>query len=64
MEFYLTAIHQGLAFAALGLGIFLSLRILNIPDITTDGSYTSGGIITAWMLVNGWSPMIAVFSSM
>mgnify|MGYP000337813260 FL=1 len=64
MEFYLTAIHQGLAFAALGLGIFLSLRILNIPDITTDGSYTSGGIITAWMLVNGWSPIVAVLSSM
>ncbi|HOS47654.1 MAG TPA: ABC transporter permease [Bacteroidia bacterium] len=64
MEFYLTAIHQGLAFAALGLGIFLSLRILNIPDITTDGSYTSGGIITAWMLVNGWSPVIAVFAAM
>lgn len=64
MEFYLTAIHQGLAFAALGLGIFLSLRILNIPDITTDGSYTSGGIITAWMLVNGWSPIVAVLASM
>lgn len=64
MEFYLTAIHQGLAFAALGLGIFLSLRILNIPDITTDGSYTSGGIITAWLLVNGWSPIICVIASM
>ena len=64
MEFYLTAIHQGFAFAALGLGIFLSLRILNIPDITTDGSYTSGGIITAWMLVNGWSPIVAVLASM
>jgi len=64
MEFYLTAIHQGFAFAALGSGIFLSLRILNIPDITTDGSYTSGGIITAWMLVNGWSPIVAVLASM
>lgn len=68
MDFYTTAIIQGLGFTALGLGIFLSLRIFNIPDITTDGSYTLGGAVTAVMLINGCHPLltmvIAIISGM
>src|SRR3569832_304419 len=52
MSFYLTAILLGLGFASLALGIFLTMRIFNIPDITTDGSFTLGGAITAVMLTN------------
>jgi putative ABC transport system permease protein len=51
MSFYLTAILLGLGFASLALGIFISMRIFNIPDITTDGSFTLGGAVTAVMLV-------------
>ncbi|MEP7169057.1 MAG: ABC transporter permease [Bacteroidota bacterium] len=60
MDFYTTAIVQGLGFVALGLGIFLTLKIFNIPDITTDGSYTLGGAVTATMLVNGFNPYITL----
>lgn len=63
MDFYTTAILQGLGFAALGLGIFLTLKIFNIPDITTDGSYTLGGAVTALMLVNGFNPYITMFAA-
>ena len=48
--FYLTAILLGLGFAALATGIFISMRIFNIPDITTDGSFTLGGAVTAVLL--------------
>lgn len=51
MEFYLSAIIQGLCFSALALGIFISMKIFNIPDITTDGSFTLGGVITAVLLL-------------
>lgn len=51
MDFYLTAILQALCFSSLALGIFISMKIFNIPDITTDGSFTLGGSITAVMLV-------------
>jgi len=51
MGFYLTAVLLGLGFASLALGIFISMRIFNIPDITTDGSFTLGGAITGVMLV-------------
>ena len=53
--FYTTALVLGLAFGAMALGVFLSMRIFSIPDITTDGSFTLGGAVTAIGLVNGWS---------
>lgn len=52
MDFYLTALLQGLCFSGIALGIFISMKIFNIPDITTDGSYTLGAAVTAVMLIN------------
>lgn len=60
MDFYTTAIIQSFAFAGMCLGIFLTLKIFNIPDITTDGSFTLGGAVTAVMLVNGYHPLIVL----
>lgn len=51
MDFYLTALLQGLCFSAIALGIYISMKIFNIPDITTDGSYTLGAVVTAKLLV-------------
>ena len=64
MTFYLSAIILGLGFSLLALGIFLSLRVFNFPDITTDGSFTLGGAVTAVMLVNGYTPLSAFVASM
>lgn len=50
MDFYLSAFLLGLAYCGMGLGIYITLRIFNIPDITTDGSYTLGAAVTAAML--------------
>lgn len=52
MDFYLTALLQGLCFSAIALGIYISMKIFNIPDITTDGSYTLGAVITAIFLTH------------
>ncbi len=52
MDFYLSALLQGLCFSALALGIYISMKIFNIPDITTDGSYTLGGVVTAVLLTH------------
>jgi putative ABC transport system permease protein len=52
MDFYLTALLQGLCFSGIALGIYISMKIFNIPDITTDGSYTLGGVVTAIMLTH------------
>lgn len=60
MNLYLTAIILGLGFASLAFGIFISMRIFNIPDITTDGSFTLGGAVTAVMLINQYSAGVAM----
>ena len=60
MEFYLTAIMLGLCLSAMSLGIFITMKIFNIPDITTDGSYTLGAVITAVMLTGHWHPAIII----
>ncbi|RFZ84855.1 ABC transporter permease [Mucilaginibacter terrenus] len=52
MDFYLTALLQGLCFAGIAFGIYLSMKIFNIPDITTDGSYTLGGVVSAVMITH------------
>lgn len=51
MDFFLTAILQAFCFSALAVGIFISMKIFNIPDITTDGSFTLGGVVTATLLL-------------
>jgi len=64
MNFFLAALMLGLGFVSLGLGIYISMRIFNIPDITTDGSYTLGGVVTAVMLTQGFGVGISVITSM
>lgn len=64
MDFYTTAIAQGLGFVALAIGIFISMRVLNLPDITTDGSYTLGAAVTSVMLIQQVNPVICIVTSM
>ncbi len=47
------AIGQGLALALVGVGVLLSFRVLNFPDLSVDGSFPIGGAVTAVMIVNG-----------
>jgi putative tryptophan/tyrosine transport system permease protein len=49
----------GLILAFLALGIFISYRIFDFPDITAEGSFTFGASITAAMIVFGANPVVA-----
>jgi|694.fasta_scaffold00965_35 putative ABC transport system permease protein len=59
MTLLLGALAIGLILALLGLGVFLSFRVLNFPDITADGSLTLGAALAALMIVSGWDPALA-----
>jgi putative ABC transport system permease protein len=59
MDFYALALLQGLAFVPLALGIFLSAKVFNIPDITTDGSYTLGAAVFAVCMLSNMHPLMA-----
>jgi putative ABC transport system permease protein len=49
----------GLILSLLALGVFISFRIFDFPDITTEGSITTGAAIAATLLVNGVDPLLA-----
>jgi putative ABC transport system permease protein len=59
MEFYLEALQLSLCLGVMCLGVFISMKVFNIPDITTDGSYTLGASVTAIGLTHTY-PLAAV----
>ena len=56
LSLWLGAYDQGLAYAGLALGTYLTLRVLNFPDLTVDGSFALGGGAAA-MLINEGVPV-------
>jgi len=60
MTFYLTALISGLCLSLMALGIFISMKIFRIPDITTDGSYTLGAVVTAIVLTLHWPVALTI----
>ena len=53
----------GLILSLLAFGVFVSFRIFSFPDITTEGSLTLGGAVTAVLIVAGLSPVTATAAS-
>ena len=58
--FYLTALQMALCLGPMAMGIFISMKVFNIPDITTDGSYTLGATVTAVLLTASTPVWIAL----
>lgn len=56
---FLGAIEIGLVFGLVGLGVFLSFRVLNFPDLTVDGSFPLGAAVSASLIVGGTDPYFA-----
>lgn len=54
-----SAIGQGMLWAILGLGIFMTYRILNFPDMTTEGSFPLGGAVCVTAITSGVHPVFA-----
>ena len=55
----LSIISQGLIWAVLGLGIFMTFRILGFPDMTTEGSFPLGGAVAVTLITKGVNPFLA-----
>lgn len=53
------AIELGLLYALMALGVYITYRILDFPDLTVDGSFTTGGAIAAVMIAHGYNAWIA-----
>ena len=58
-----STINQGLLWAILGLGIFLTFRILNFPDMTAEGSFPLGGAVAVTLITQGVNPIMATVAA-
>ncbi|MCO4526814.1 ABC transporter, permease protein [Streptococcus infantarius subsp. infantarius] len=59
IDIILTAISQGLLWAIMAIGVFITFRILDIADLSAEGSFPLGAASTAIMIVNGINPLLA-----
>lgn len=57
-----SAFQQGLLYCFMVLGVYLTFRVLDFPDLTVDGSLTLGAAVTAAMLIHHQSPVVATIA--
>ncbi len=56
---FLGVLELGLLYGLVTLGIYLTFRIINFPDLTVDGNFPLSAAVSAALLVQGGSPWIA-----
>ena len=54
------AVSQGVLWGLMTLGVYLTFRILNVADMTVDGSFAAGGAVTAVLIVKGMNPFFTL----
>ncbi|MBJ9990399.1 MULTISPECIES: ABC transporter permease [Paenibacillus] len=59
LDSLLGALELGLLYSLMALGVYITYRILDFPDLTVDGSFTTGGGIAAVMITHGYNPWLA-----
>ena len=61
LQYYLTNLPDCFIYGLLAMGIYISLRILDIPDLTTEGSFGFGAVISVLVSLNG-HPALALLA--
>lgn len=59
-------IAQGIIWGLMGLGVFITYKLLHFADLSVDGSFATGGAVTAIMLINGcpiWVAMLVAIAA-
>nr|WP_320172615.1 ABC transporter permease [Maridesulfovibrio sp.] len=58
---FMGAVEQGAAFGLMVLGVYLTFRVLDFPDLTVDGSLPLGAAVSAVVITGGHSPITGIF---
>lgn len=62
MTLLIGSVQLGLLYAVMALGVYITFRILNLPDLTVDGSFSLGMACAAWVTLSG-HPVLALFAA-
>lgn len=60
MDFFITILEQGFIYGILALGVYITYKILDFPDLTTDGSFPLGASVTAALISRGVNPYLTL----
>lgn len=63
MTLLLSVLEQGMIYAIMALGVYITYKILDFPDLTVDGSFPLGAAITAVMISKGVHPLLTLLVS-
>lgn len=58
------AVELGLLYALMALGVYITFRILDFPDLTVDGSFTTGAAVASTFISHGYAPWIATIAAL
>lgn len=58
------AIGQGILWGIMALGVYTTFRLLDFADLTVDGSFATGGAVSAILIVSGVNPFISVIAAL
>ncbi|MFU0842580.1 MAG: ABC transporter permease [Burkholderia sp.] len=59
LDILIPTVAQGLMWSLLALGVFITFRVLDVADLTVEGSFTFGAAAAATALVSGWGVTVA-----
>ncbi|MBQ8313222.1 MAG: ABC transporter permease [Clostridia bacterium] len=54
------AVSQGIIWGIMAIGVYVTYRILDLADLTVDGSIATGGAVAAMLIVAGWDPALVL----
>ena len=57
------AVGQGLIWGLMAIGVYLTFRILDVADLTVDGSLATGGAVCVMLIRGGVNPWLAVLAA-
>jgi len=57
------AVAQGLIWGLMAIGVYITYRILDVSDLTVDGSIATGGAVAAILIMNGWNVFAALLAA-
>ena len=63
MDLVISTISQGLLWALLAIGVYITFRVLDIADLTVEGSFPLGAAVAATLLTSGTSPVTAILAA-
>lgn len=63
MTIILGILTEGLVYAILSLGIYITYKILDFPDLSVDGTFPLGAAVSVTLIINGVSPILSILAA-